>query len=103
MPGSGATAWLGWGRLLRLVLWRLRALCVLRLPSRLYGDRQSARLVDDRGPGSQAHPESQLRCLLRPDRFRVLGPENIGDEAVEYLKRNVRPLDLAFRLAEVHG
>ena len=29
--------------------------------------------------------------------------KNIGEEAVEYLKKNVHPLDLAFRLAENHG
>ena len=29
--------------------------------------------------------------------------ETLGDEAVEYLKKNVHPLDLAFRLAEAHG
>jgi aspartate 4-decarboxylase len=29
--------------------------------------------------------------------------KNIGDDAVEYLKKNVHPLDLAFRLAEDHG
>ncbi len=33
-----------------------------------------------------------------------LGPrKNIGDEAVEYLKKNIHPLDLAFRLAEAYG
>ncbi|WP_336490384.1 aspartate 4-decarboxylase [Methylobacterium nigriterrae] len=35
--------------------------------------------------------------------FEFWARKNIGDEAVEYLKRNVHPLDLAFRLAEVHG
>lgn len=29
--------------------------------------------------------------------------KNIGDEAVEYLKKHVHPLDLAFRLAGAHG
>jgi aspartate 4-decarboxylase len=35
--------------------------------------------------------------------FEFWARKNIGDEAVEHLKRNVHPLDLAFRLAEVHG
>ncbi|NEU13336.1 bifunctional aspartate transaminase/aspartate 4-decarboxylase [Methylobacterium sp. BTF04] len=35
--------------------------------------------------------------------FEFWARKNIGDEAVEYLKQNVHPLDLAFRLAEVHG
>jgi aspartate 4-decarboxylase len=35
--------------------------------------------------------------------FEFWARKNIGDEAVEYLKAHVHPLDLAFRLAEVHG
>ena len=35
--------------------------------------------------------------------FEFWARKNIGDEAVEYLKKNVHPLDLAFRLAEDHG
>ena len=35
--------------------------------------------------------------------FEFWARKNIGNEAVEYLKKNVHPLDLAFRLAEVHG
>jgi aspartate 4-decarboxylase len=35
--------------------------------------------------------------------FEFWAGKNIGSEAVEYLKRNVHPLDLAFRLAEAHG
>ena len=35
--------------------------------------------------------------------FEFWARKNIGEEAVTYLKRNVHPLDLAFRLAEVHG
>jgi aspartate 4-decarboxylase len=35
--------------------------------------------------------------------FEFWARKNIGDEAVEYLKKNVHPLDLAFRLAEAHG
>jgi aspartate 4-decarboxylase len=35
--------------------------------------------------------------------FEFWARKNIGDAAVEYLKRNIHPLDLAFRLAEAHG
>jgi aspartate 4-decarboxylase len=35
--------------------------------------------------------------------FEFWAGKNIGAEAVEYLKRNIHPLDLAFRLAEDHG
>jgi aspartate 4-decarboxylase len=35
--------------------------------------------------------------------FEFWARKNIGEEAVEYLKKNVHPLDLAFRLAEQHG
>ncbi|HXO68206.1 MAG TPA: bifunctional aspartate transaminase/aspartate 4-decarboxylase [Bradyrhizobium sp.] len=35
--------------------------------------------------------------------FEFWARKNIGDEAVEHLKKNVHPLDLAFRLAEAHG
>ncbi len=35
--------------------------------------------------------------------FEFWASKNIGEEAVEYLKKNVHPLDLAFRLAEDHG
>jgi aspartate 4-decarboxylase len=35
--------------------------------------------------------------------FEFFARKNIGQDAVEYLKKNVHPLDLAFRLAEDHG
>jgi aspartate 4-decarboxylase len=35
--------------------------------------------------------------------FEFWARKNIGDQAVEYLKKNIHPLDLAFRLAEAHG
>jgi aspartate 4-decarboxylase len=35
--------------------------------------------------------------------FEFWARKNIGQEAVEYLKKNVHPLDLAFRLAQDHG
>ena len=35
--------------------------------------------------------------------FEFWARKNLGEEAVEYLKKNIHPLDLAFRLAEQHG
>jgi aspartate 4-decarboxylase len=35
--------------------------------------------------------------------FEFWANKNLGKDAVEYLKKNVHPLDLAFRLAEDHG
>lgn len=35
--------------------------------------------------------------------FEFWARRNIGEEAVEYLKKHIHPLDLAFRLAEDHG
>jgi aspartate 4-decarboxylase len=35
--------------------------------------------------------------------FEFWARKNVGEEAVEYLKKNIHPLDLAFRLAEAHG
>ena len=35
--------------------------------------------------------------------FEFWARKNIGADAVEYLKKNIHPLDLAFRLAEDHG
>jgi aspartate 4-decarboxylase len=35
--------------------------------------------------------------------FEFWAKKNIGQDAVDYLKQNVHPLDLAFRLAEDHG
>jgi len=35
--------------------------------------------------------------------FEFWARKNIGEEAVDYLKSHVHPLDLAFRLAEAHG
>ncbi|HEY2915482.1 MAG TPA: aspartate 4-decarboxylase, partial [Candidatus Angelobacter sp.] len=35
--------------------------------------------------------------------FEFWARKNIGEDAVEYLKKHVHPLDLAFRLAENYG
>jgi len=41
--------------------------------------------------------------VLTAEPLEFWARKNIGDEAVEYLKKNIHPLDLAFRLAEDHG
>jgi len=35
--------------------------------------------------------------------FEFFARRNTGEDAVNYLKKNIHPLDLAFRLAEIHG
>ena len=35
--------------------------------------------------------------------FEFWARKNLGEDAVQYLKKNIHPLDLAFRLAEQHG
>jgi aspartate 4-decarboxylase len=53
--------------------------------------------------GLQLDPNPNYDAYYGLIDFEFWARKNIGDEAVEYLKRTVHPLDLAFRLAEVHG
>lgn len=55
------------------------------------------------GLGLQLAPNPNYDAYYGLIDFEFWARKNIGDEAVAYLKRNVHPLDLAFRLAEVHG
>ncbi|KMO35847.1 aspartate aminotransferase [Methylobacterium variabile] len=55
------------------------------------------------GLGLQLTPNPNFDAYYGLIDFEFWARKNIGEEAVEYLKRNVHPLDLAFRLAEVHG
>jgi aspartate 4-decarboxylase len=48
-------------------------------------------------------PNPLYNCYYGLIDFEFWARKNIGQEAVEYLKKNVHPLDLAFRLAEDHG
>ena len=57
----------------------------------------------DREPRPPADPEPDYDAYYGLIDFEFWARKNIGDEAVEYLKKNVHPLDLAFRLAEDHG
>jgi aspartate 4-decarboxylase len=53
--------------------------------------------------GLQLSPNPHFDAYYGLIDFEFWARKNIGEEAVEYLKKNVHPLDLAFRLAEDHG
>jgi aspartate 4-decarboxylase len=53
--------------------------------------------------GLQLSPNPHYDAYYGLIDFEFWARKNIGDQAVEYLKKNIHPLDLAFRLAEVHG
>ena len=55
------------------------------------------------GMGLQLPPNPNFDAYYGLIDFEFWARKNIGDDAVEYLKKNVHPLDLAFRLAESHG
>lgn len=55
------------------------------------------------GLGLEVTPNPNFDAYYGLIDFEFWARKNIGDDAVEHLKRNVHPLDLAFRLAEVHG
>jgi aspartate 4-decarboxylase len=55
------------------------------------------------GLGIQLSPNPLYDAYYGLIDFEFFARKNIGEEAVEYLKKNVHPLDLAFRLAEDHG
>jgi aspartate 4-decarboxylase len=55
------------------------------------------------GLGLELAPNASFDAYYGLIDFEFWARKNIGDEAVDYLKKNVHPLDLAFRLAEDHG
>jgi aspartate 4-decarboxylase len=63
--------------------------------------RRAHALLD--GLGLQLSPNPLYDAYYGLIDFEFFARKNIGEEAVEYLKNNVHPLDLAFRLAESHG
>jgi aspartate 4-decarboxylase len=63
--------------------------------------RRAKAILD--GMGLQVPPNPNFDAYYALIDFEFWARKNIGDEAVEYLKKNVHPLDLAFRLAEAHG
>ena len=63
--------------------------------------RRAKALIDSLGLELSPNPNYDAYYGLID--FEFWARKNIGDEAVEYLKKNIHPLDLAFRLAEDHG
>lgn len=55
------------------------------------------------GLGIEVVPNTLYNAYYGLIDFEFWARKNIGQEAVDYLKKNVHPLDLAFRLAEDHG
>lgn len=53
--------------------------------------------------GLELSPNTSFDAYYGLIDFEFWARKNIGDDAVEYLKKNVHPLDLAFKLAEDHG
>jgi aspartate 4-decarboxylase len=53
--------------------------------------------------GIEVSPNTLYNAYYGLIDFEFWARKNIGQDAVEYLKKNVHPLDLAFRLAEDHG
>jgi aspartate 4-decarboxylase len=60
-------------------------------------------LLDGLGLADKLKPNPNYDAYYGLVDFEFWARNNIGDDAVEYLKRNVHPLDLAFKLAEAHG
>jgi aspartate 4-decarboxylase len=60
-------------------------------------------LVMIKGLGIQVSPNPLYDAYDSLIDFEFWARKNIGEQTVEYLKKNVHPLDLAFRLAEDHG
>jgi aspartate 4-decarboxylase len=63
--------------------------------------RRAKAMID--GLGIQVTPNILYNAYYGLIDFEFFARKNIGEDAVEYLKKNVHPLDLAFRLAEDHG
>jgi aspartate 4-decarboxylase len=63
--------------------------------------RRALALID--GMGLELAPNPNFDAYYGLIDFEFWARKNIGDDAVEYLKKNVHPLDLAFRLAETQG
>jgi aspartate 4-decarboxylase len=55
------------------------------------------------GLGIEVTPNTLYNAYYGLIDFEFFARKNIGEDAVEYLKKNVHPLDLAFCLAEDHG
>jgi len=65
--------------------------------------RRLGTLLDSLGLADKLSPNPNYDAYYGLIDFEFWARKNIGDEAVDYLKAHVHPLDLAFRLAEDHG
>jgi aspartate 4-decarboxylase len=66
-------------------------------------NRRAWAMVEGLGLADKLAPNPNYDAYYGLIDFEFWARKNIGDEAVEYLKKNIHPLDLAFRLAEAHG
>jgi aspartate 4-decarboxylase len=60
-------------------------------------------LLDGLGLADKLSPNPNYDAYYGLVDFEFWARKNIGDKAVDYLKKHIHPLDLAFRLAEAHG
>ncbi|MCP3465675.1 aspartate 4-decarboxylase [Bradyrhizobium sp. CCGUVB23] len=60
-------------------------------------------MLDGLGLADKLSPNPNYDAYYALIDFEFWARKNIGDEAVDYLKKHIHPLDLAFRLAEAHG
>jgi aspartate 4-decarboxylase len=65
--------------------------------------RRIMNLVEGLGLADKLQPNPSYDAYYGLIDFEFWARRNLGDEAAEYLKKHVHPLDLAFRLAEAHG
>ena len=65
--------------------------------------RRAKAMLDGLGLADKVDPNPSFDAYYGLIDFEFWARKNIGDAAVEYLKKNIHPLDLAFRLAEAHG
>jgi aspartate 4-decarboxylase len=65
--------------------------------------RRAWAMVEGLGLSDKLQPNPSYDAYYGLIDFEFWARKNIGDAAVEYLKKNIHPLDLAFRLAEAHG
>jgi aspartate 4-decarboxylase len=90
------------------VMMTMFSLCELMDEKKVYQKacmeivQKRARLMID-SLGLQLSPNANYDAYYALIDFEFWARKNIGDEAVEWLKKNIHPLDLAFRLAEDHG
>jgi aspartate 4-decarboxylase len=66
-------------------------------------NRRSTTMIESLGLADKLSPNPNFDAYYGLIDFEFWARKNIGDQAVEYLKKNIHPLDLAFRLAEDHG